>query len=113
MENREYEKFLESQQPAVKLELALKLAFCRDLEESKRQILQKYLRQRIRPAAALCLRRQDMETLDAMNALGWLEGADLEDCLREAGESRNYQAFLWLLRRKQASGGFGGPDLSL
>ena len=108
-----FAKFKESKQAAVKLDLALRLAFCRDLPQDQLEVLQSYLRQRIRPAAALCAERQDLELLNLMDSLGWLHGVDLEDCLQQAAQDRNLEAYFWLLERKQRETGFPEPDFSL
>lgn len=108
-----YEKFRESRQAVVKLEIALQEAFSADLPENARRDYHAYLRQRIRPAVEACVDRDNPELLDLLEAQGWLEGLPLEDFLRRAGENRKNAALVWLLRQKERQFGFSRPDFSL
>ncbi len=104
-----YQKFQESKQAAVKLDIALE-DFFRE-EETHREVYGQYLRQRIRPAVEELIRREDLEKLEQLNQLGWLPPVD--DFLKLAAREKKNAAFVWLLRLKQEKYGFCEESFSL
>lgn len=108
MENGSMEKFRTSRQERVRLELALQGFFQEELEESQREEFAGYLKRRIRPAAETLIASDDLEHLETLEKLGWMDEAVVEDSLKEAIRLKKTQAFLWLLDVKAEKYGF--PD---
>lgn len=110
MENERilYQKFCTSRQERVRLELALWGFFQEETEQNHRQEYARYLQRRIRPAVEALIASDDLEHLQSMEALGWLDEAVVEDCLKAAIRLKKIQAFLWLLGIKAEKYGF--PD---
>ena len=107
--DRMYEKFRTSQQPAVKLDIALDEGF----REGAREEYGQYLRLRGRPAAEELIRREDTEKLEAMAKNGWFPGSQIDTLLGFAAEQRKNEAMLWLLQWKKENRGFARRDFSL
>lgn len=112
MENESvlHQKFCTSRQERVRLELALRGFFQEETEETHRLEYAQYLKRRIRPAAEALIASEDWEHLKSLEALGWLDAAVVEDCLKTAVRLKKTQAFLWLLDVKAKKYGF--PDKS-
>ena len=112
MEKR-YEKFLESRQAAVKLSIAAEDCFQKDITDSCRKAYEEYLRLRLRPAAELLVKAEDLERLDSLWELQCFSESMLNDLLQlSAGEHKN-ASYVWLLQKKQESCGFPSRDFSL
>ena len=111
MEER-FEKFRESKQAAVKLQIALEDYFREDLPQRMRDAYGTYLKMRIRPAAEQLIREEKLDKLDRLWTRGWIP-LPLDSFLRLAAEEHKNAAFLWLLEKKQETGGFSPRDFSL
>lgn len=108
-----YQKFQTSQQPAVKLDLALSGFFSEDFTQTQKQTFGNYIKLRIRPAVQLLLDREELDQLSVLMQHGWIQKSVLEDCLRYAIERKQIQGFLWLMHYKKENFGFRDRDLSL
>lgn len=110
MENERvlYQKFRTSRQERVRLELALRGFFQEETEEKHRLEYAQYLKRRIRPAAEALIGSDDLEHLQSLETLGWMDAAVVEDCLKTAIRLKKTQAFLCLLDVKAKKYGF--PD---
>ena len=104
-----YEKFQASQQPPVKLSIALAEGFREDAPAAYGQ----YLRLRGRPAAEELICREDTEKLEQMAARGWFPGSQIDGLLRFAADRGKNEALLWLLEWKKENRGFDRRDFSL
>lgn len=108
-----YQKFQTSGQPSVKLELALTGLFLEGISQTQKQIFEKYIQLRIRPAVQMLLDREALDKLSVLAQRGWIQEPVLEDCLRYAMEKKQIQGCIWLLRYKAQTFGFRDRDLSL
>lgn len=106
-----YQKFQESKQAAVKLDIALEDFFQEEVPQAHREAYGQYLRQRIRPAVEALIRREDLERLEYFHQQGWLPPVD--DFLKLAAREQKNAAFVWLLRIKQERYGFTEENFSL
>ena len=106
-----YQKFWESKQAAVKLNIALEDFFQEEVTQAHRETYGRYLRQRIRPAVEELIRREDLEKLEFFLQQGWLPTVD--DFLKLAASEQKNAAFVWLLRIKQERYGFTEESFSL
>lgn len=112
--NALYQKFKTSAQPAVRLELALRGFFGEnELTDSQREAFGAYLKLRIRPAAEVLIREDELDKLQALEAMGWIDGAVTEDCLNIAIRLKKPQAFIWLLGVKTEKYGFQDRNFDL
>ncbi len=108
-----YQKFQESKQPAVCLQIALEDFFTEDAPETYRRDYEKYLQKRVRPAAEQIIRQDDVEKLQKIEQLGWLTPELVNAFTRMAAENHKGACLMWLLSRKQQVYGFQKPDFSL
>ena len=106
-----YQKFWESKQAAVKLDIALEEFFREGVPQAHRDAYGQYLRQRIRPAVEQLIRREDLEKLECFHQQGWLPPVD--DFLKLAAREQKNAAFVWLLRIKREQYGFTEESFSL
>ena len=112
MEER-FRKFEASKQAAVKLSIAAEDFFREDLPENWEKAYGAYLQQRIRPAAELLIREEDIEKLQTLCELQWFPDQQLDDFLQLACREHKLCAYVWLLKRKREKLGFSPRDFSL
>ena len=110
---QKYDKFRESQQAAVKLQIAAERFFMESEPEQRRAVYGAYLKQRIRPAMELLIRQENLQALETLYTLGWLPLGQIDDFLEMAAEAHKNSALIWLLKLKNKTLGFAPRDLSL
>ena len=108
-----FQKFQSASREDVRLELALEGYFSGQATEAQNQVLEDYLRRRLRPAMELLLREGRTEELARLLDQGWLTPGLLEDGLKLAIESKSTEGFVLLLRQKAEQVGFSDRDFSL
>lgn len=108
-----FQKFQSASREDVRLELALEGYFSGQATETQNQVLEDYLRLRLRPAMELLLRESRTEELEQLLEQGWLTAGLLEDGLKLAIECKSTEGFVLLLRRKAELVGFSDRDFSL
>lgn len=108
-----FQKFQSASREDVRLELALEGYFSGQATETQNQVLEDYLRRRLRPAMELLLREGRTEELEQLLELGWLTAGLLEDGLSLAISLKSTEGFVLLLRRKAELVGFSDRDFSL
>ena len=108
-----FQKFQSASREDVRLELALEGYFSSQAREAQNQVLEDYLRRRLRPAMELLLREGRTEELEQLLEQGWLTAGLLEDGLSLAISLKSTEGFVLLLRRKAELVGFSDRDFSL
>lgn len=108
-----FQKFQSASREDVRLELALEGYFSAQATEAQNQVLEDYLRRRLRPAMELLLREGRLEELEQLLEQGWLTAGLLEDGLSLAISLKSTEGFVLLLRRKAELVGFSDRDFSL
>lgn len=108
-----FQKFQSASREDVRLELALEGYFSGQATEAQNQVLEDYLRRRLRPAMELLLREGRTEELEQLLNQGWLTPGLLEDGLSLAISLKSTEGFVLLLRRKAELAGFSDRDFSL
>lgn len=108
-----FQKFQSASREDVRLELALEGYFSSQATEAQNQVLEDYLRRRLRPAMELLLREGRLEELEQLLDQGWLTAGLLEDGLSLAISLKSTEGFVLLLRRKAELVGFSDRDFSL
>lgn len=109
-----YEKFLTSQQAAVRLEMALRgFLVPEGFTQEQHRAFEAYLKERIRPAVQRLIERDEWEKLSVLEEQGWLSSAVIEEGLSVAIAQKKTAAFLWLLQQKAEKYGFHDRDLEL
>ena len=112
MEGR-FQKFLESRQAVVKLQIASEDYFLPDLPPAPRKAYEEYLRLRLRPAAEWLVRAEDPERLQKLWELQCFSEAMVNDLLSLSLAEHKNVSYVWLLRKKQETWGFPSRDFSL
>ena len=98
----------------MRLELALQGYFGEEgITEQQKLAFGAYLKRRIRPAAQALIRRDDLDKLQTLESMGWLNGSLLEECLDMAIALKKTEAFVWLLTRKAEAYGFHDRNFDL
>lgn len=108
-----FQKFQSASREDVRLELALEGYFSSQATEAQNQVLEDYLRRRLRPAMELLLREGRLEELEQLLDQGWLTAGLLEDGLSLAISLKSTEGFVLLLRRKAELVGFSDRDFPL
>ena len=108
-----FQKFQSASREDVRLGLALEGYFSGQATETQNQVLEDYLRRRLRPAMELLLREGRTEELEQLLEQGWLTPGLLEDGLSLAISLKSTEGFVLLLRRKAELAGFSDRDFSL
>ena len=108
-----FQKFQSASREDVRLGLALEGYFSGQATEAQNQVLEDYLRRRLRPAMELLLREGRTEELEQLLEQGWLTAGLLEDGLSLAISLKSTEGFVLLLRRKAELTGFSDRDFSL
>lgn len=108
-----FQKFQSAPREDVRLGLALEGYFSGLATEAQNQVLEDYLRRRLRPAMELLLREGRTEELEQLLEQGWLTAGLLEDGLSLAISLKSTEGFVLLLRRKAELVGFSDRDFSL
>ena len=109
-----YQKFLSSQQAAVRLELALCGYFTEEgFTSAQKQAFADYLQMRIRPALQSLISQEDTDRILRMDALGWINGAMVEEGLLYATQQKKTQSFICLLKIKAEKFGFHDRNFDL
>lgn len=107
-----YQKFLSSQQAAVRLELALNGFFAEDrFLPHQRQAFADYLKLRILPALRSMIDGEDVDRIRQADDLGWLSASVAEEGLLYAIRQQKSQCFLCLLQIKAEKYGFQDRNL--
>lgn len=102
-----FRRFQESQQPPVKLALAIEGYFHRKsrLPEAAKAY-REYLGRRTLPAAQSLIAREDTAGLAALAAEGLVTKPMLEELLRYANDRRKPESLVWLLKEKERRYGY-------
>ena len=108
-----FQKFKTSSQEPVRLRLALDGFFASDTPQPIREQYEIYLRRRVRPALEALIAAEDMTHLEALENLGWLNAALIEDSLKFAAKEKKMEPFVWLLRKKTEKYGFSDREFPL
>ena len=108
-----FARFQSASREDVRLELALEGYFSGQATEAQNQVLEDYLRRRLRPAMELLLREGRTEELEQLLEQGWLTAGLLEDGLSLAISLKSTEGFVLLLRRKAELVGFSDRAFSL
>ena len=101
-----YEKFLNSKQPAVKLSIAAEDYFQPETDQSYRRAYGDYLRLRLRPAAELLVRQENLSSLEGLWELQCFSESLLNDLLALSSREQKNASYIWLLGKKRESFGF-------
>lgn len=108
-----FQRFQSASREDVRLGLALEGYCSGQATEAQNQVLENYLRRRLRPAMELLLREGRTEELEQLLEQGWLTAGLLEDGLSLAISLKSTEGFVLLLRRKAELVGFSDRDFSL
>lgn len=96
-----YQKFLSSEQAAVRLDLALNGFFSEEgFTSQQKQKFADYLKTRIRPAIQRLIEQEDTVKIQRMSALDWMSASVVEETLLYAIRQKKTQSFLCLLKIK-------------
>lgn len=108
-----YQKFLESKQEKLRLEIALQDFFevsdtqeMLSEEKEKREVYGAYLKKRIRPAMELLIKQGDVKRTAGLAGQGWFGEKELDSFLALALKQENRAVLLWLLHYKHRKFGF-------
>ena len=96
-----FQKFQSASREDVRLELALEGYFSGQATEAQNQVLEDYLRRRLRPAMELLLRQGRLEELEQLMAQGWLTAGLLEDGLSMAIPLKSTEGFVLTFVKKR------------
>lgn len=99
------ELFLSTRQEPLKLKLALEGFFATESAEWKERY-GAYLKKRLRPALAALTRANDIEKLETLVNLGWLDSAALDAAIRIASDEKTTEVLIYLLTVKDERFGF-------
>ena len=109
-----YRKFTGTSQEPVRLAMALRGFFLPDgVADTHRQVFRDYLKRRIRSAAEALIELEDMDRLQQLEALGWMDAQLIDRFLQTAIEQRRPSIIVWLLQLKSDKYGYTDRDLSL
>ena len=73
-----YRKFTTTKQEPVRLAAALRGFFLPEAEDQEKEAYGTYLKSRIRPAVEALIDGDDVEKLEELESLGWLDGKNLD-----------------------------------
>ena len=108
-----YQKFSSSKQEPVRLAVALRGFFLPQTGVKEKEIYEGYLRGRIRPAVETLIEEDQVEKLEIIQALGWLEGINIDRFIQIARQRQKNAALVWFLHLKKEKKGFQDRDFSL
>lgn len=108
-----YKKFTQTRQEPVRLAVALRGFFLPQTGEAEKEAYGNYLKSRIRPAMEALIDEDQVEKLEILEALGWLEGKNIDVFIRIARQAQKKAALVWLLHLKKEKYGFQDRDFSL
>lgn len=106
-------KFLETKQEAVKLAIALKCFFIKDLDGDRQQRFGKYLKSRLRPAMSQLIEKEELDKIDTLNQLGWIEQGNIDGMIQIAREQGKLSALTYFMQLKNRKFTFSDKDFSL
>lgn len=107
------QKFQSAAREEVRLRLAVEGFFSGGGTPEQKQILESYLRRRVRPMVELLLREDNLPQLEQTVRLGWLTPGILEDGLSLAIRLKHTEGYVRLLQWKAEQYGFTDRDFSL
>ncbi len=108
-----YRKFITTKQEPVRLAVALRGFFLPQAKEEEKEAYAAYLKGRIRPAVVALIEEDQVEKLERLESLGWLEGKNIDGFIRIARQRQKNAALVWLLHLKKEKYGFKDRDFSL
>ena len=108
-----YRKFLQTRQEPVRLAVALRGFFLPQTKEGEKEAYGRYLKSRIRPAMEALIDEDQVEKLEILESLGWLEDKNIDVFIRIARQGQKNAALVWLLHLKKEKYGFKDRDFSL
>ncbi len=108
-----YRKFTTTKQEPVRLAAALRGFFLPEAEDQEKEAYGIYLKSRIRPAVEALIDGDDVEKLEELESLGWLDGKNLDSFIRIARQKQKNAALVWFLHLKKEKNGFKDRDFSL
>ena len=109
-----YQKFNTSRQEPIRLAVAIRGFFLADgVTEEQRDAFAAYLKRRIRPAAEALIEMNDVEHLEALEHLGWLDGRMIDNFLQTAIHQHRSSVIVWLMQLKAEKYGYRDRDFSL
>ena len=108
-----YKKFTQTRQEPVRLAVALRGFFLPQTGEEEKEAYGRYLKSRIRPAVEALIDEDQVEKLEIIESLGWLEGKNIDVFIRIARQGQKNAALVWLLHLKKEKYGFKDRDFSL
>ena len=108
-----YKKFTQTRQEPVRLAVALRGFFLPQTGEEEKEAYGRYLKNRIRPAVEALIDEDQVEKLEKIESLGWLEGKNIDVFIRIARQGQKNAALVWLLHLKKEKYGFKDRDFSL
>ena len=100
-------------QEEVRLALALEGFFLEDTLQAQKEEFGQYLRRRIRPTMEALIDKDDVEKMEQLKDLGWLEGIPVEGFLKSARNKKKQAAMVWLLHLKDEKYGYADRDFTL
>ena len=109
----QYERFLESKQASVKLEIALEEYFLPGLSDTVREAYRAYLRLRIRPAMEALISTEELQKLGILEEQGFFSGALVDHGLEYAIQKGKNEVLILFFQWKSEKYGFHRPDFSL
>lgn len=104
--SEQYQKFKESRQEKLRLEIALQEFFHETAEESHRAEYGAYLQRRIRPAVEKLIADGEMDRLERLLECGWVKERALDTFIAEALQQDQRAVLLLLLSFKDRTFGF-------
>ena len=108
-----YQKFSQTRQEPVRLAVALRGFFLKETEQDQRDAYETYLRGRIRPAVEALIEEEDVEKMQILEELGWLQNPHIEIFIRIAREKKKTASLVWLLQLKARRQAYEEKDFSL
>lgn len=108
-----YQKFSQTRQEPVRLAVALRGFFLKETEQDQRDAYGTYLRGRIRPAVEALIEEEDVEKMQILEELGWLQNPHIEIFIRMAREKKKTASLVWLLQLKARRQAYEEKDFSL
>jgi len=108
-----YSRFCSTTQEPVRLAAALRGFFRLSAPSDQQDVYAAYLRKRIRPAAEAVIVMDDMDALEQMEALGWLDAALTDYFLQLSCHHGKTAAMVWLLHLKNKKYGFQDRSFEL
>lgn len=100
-------------EPEIKLALAMYGFFhAPSLLLSQREVLGGYLHANALQAAQAMIELENIDDLERLRELGWLDAASVDRLLQSAVRMRRTELIVWLLHLKRQTGGFSDRDFS-